>query len=203
MKIKLLSILIASCLLVGCITKTVPPTNIYTISPQWNDPHSLKADINNVFTLKLNPIRASRELKGTEILYTDNFYSQNSYAYSRWNDTPIKLLQTFFHIAIEEMSLYKAVIPSISVSKPDFILESTLLQLTQQLQKEGRSTGIIRIRFYLIDNKSREVLATKEFFSTAPVNNQNAKGAVEAINTAVVDVANKLVAWLAENDPSQ
>lgn len=202
MKIKLLLIVIASCLLIGCITKTVPPTNIYTISPQWNNASSSTTDNNNSFTLKLNPIRASRELKGTEILYTDNLYSRNSYAYSRWNDTPIKLLQTFFHIAIEEVGLYSAVIPSISVSKADFILESTLLQLTQQLKKEGGSTGIFRIRFYLIDNKSRMVLTTKEFVSSVPVNSQNAAGAVEAINTAVVNVANELVTWLSENNPN-
>jgi len=198
-KTRLLYVLLISSLLTGCITTQVPPTSIYTIAPEWNKPVTQDlASKNNVFVLKIATIRANRALKGTDILYTDTQYSRNSYAFSRWSDTSVNLLQTFFHIAIEKSALYKAVIPSVSVSKADFLLESNLLELTHQLKENNSSDGIVRIRFYLINNQTRSVVSTREFVSSVAVTNQNAQGAVEAINQAIRTVADELVLWLTE-----
>ena len=148
--------------------------------------------------IKLSPIRATRAYIGTEILYSDSQYSKDSYAYSRWNDTPVKLLQTLFQTRIGDSSLFKAVVPSRSISKADLLLESTLLDFSHTINQDGTSDGIIRVRFYLIDNTTREVIATKEFFSRVPATTKNAKGAVEALNKGSTNVARDLVTWLAE-----
>lgn len=186
-------------LLTGCITNNNPPADIYTISPDWNNKSvHIECDKSPRFILKLSPIRATRVLTGTEILYTDSPYSWNSYVYSRWNDTPVKLLQTIFQVSIEECGLFKAVVPSTSVSKTDLLLESTLLDLSHHINDDGTSDGIIRMRFYLIDNSTRTVTETKEFVSRVPAATKNAKGAVEALNQAATHVARDLVIWLAE-----
>ena len=201
---KLLLIAILSILLVGCSAKNIPPINTYTISPNWrdfNDPSPQQ--IKKTAILKLMPIRSNRSLASTEILYTDKQYNRNSYLYSRWNDTSTKLLQPFFHVSIEQSNLYKAVIPTTSVSKTDFILESTLLELNHQLNDDGTSDGIVRIRFHLIDNESRRLLTSNEFMAKVAVSDNNAKSAVSAINTAVTTIADALVLWLAKNHPVQ
>jgi cholesterol transport system auxiliary component len=194
-------ILVFSCLLTGCLTKTDPPADVYTISPEWNN-HRTQVDRQkkSPLIIKLSPIRATQAFTGTEILYSDSQYSWNSYVYSRWNDTPVKLLQTLFQINIEESGLFKAVVPPTSVSKADLLLESTLLNLSHHINNDGTSEGIIRIRFYLIDNTTRTVTATKEFVSKVAASAKNAKGAVGALNKAATNVAHDLVTWLAEPD---
>lgn len=88
------------------------------------------------------------------------------------------------------------VVPPTSVSKADFLLESTLLDLSHHIDDDGTSEGVIRVRFYLINNTTRTVTATKEFVSRVPITTQNAKGAVEALNKAATNVARELVTWL-------
>ena len=195
----LLLIIFFSSILSGCITNHVPPTHVYTITPNWND--SVIADKNQQYKhkiLKFTPIRSTRALTSTDILYTDTLNTQNQYLYSRWNDAPTKLLQTFFQLSIEKANIFKAVISNISTSKSDFVLESSLLDLSHQLTSNTNSEGVIRIRFYLINNKTRKLIATKEFVSSIKVNSQDAKGAVAAINKAAADIANNLVQWLSE-----
>ena len=194
-----LIILVLFSLLTGCITKKNPPADIYTISPEWsNKGVRVEREKKSPLIIKLSPIRATRALTGNEILYTDSQYSRNSYVYSRWDDTPVKLLQTLFQVYIEESDLFKAVILSTSISKADLLLESTLLEISHHIIDDRTSTGIIRIRFYLIDNTTRTVMATKEFVSNVSASTQNAKGAVEALNKAATNVAHDLVTWLAE-----
>lgn len=192
-------ILVLFSLLTGCITKKNPPADIYTISPEWsNKGVRVEREKKSPLIIKLAPIRATRALTGNEILYTDSQYSRNSYVYSRWDDTPVKLLLTLFQVNIEESDLFKAVILSTSISKADLLLESTLLDISHHIIDDGTSAGIIRVRFYLIDNTTRTVMATKEFVSKVTASTQNAKGAVEALNKAATTVAHDLVTWLAE-----
>ena len=194
-------VLVLISLLPGCLLKTNPPADIYTISPRWNNKDTqIEQQKKSSHIIKLAPIRATRALTGTEILYSDNEYSWNSYLYSRWNDTPVKMLQTLFQVSIEESRSFKAVVPPSSVSKADLLLESTLLDLSHHINVDGTSEGVIRIQFYLIDNTTRTVIATKQFVSKIPTSTQNAKGVVDALNKAATNIAHKLVVWLTESD---
>lgn len=196
MKIRIIIMLLFS-LLAGCITKNNPPADIYTISPEWNNTSlQVQQEKKSLLIIKLAPVLATRPLTGSEILYTDNQYSWNSYAYSRWNDTPIKLLQTLFQVSIEKSNFFKAVIPPTSVSKADLLLESTLLDLSHHINNDGSSEGIIRVHFYLIDNMTRTIISTREFVSKVSASTTNAKGAVAALNKAATNVAHDLVSWL-------
>ena len=192
-------ILVLLCLLVGCVTKSVPPAHIYTISPEWGE-SSARAEGGEKGTLiiKLAPVRATRSLTGTEILYTDARYGRNSYAYSRWSDAPVRLLQKLFQVAMEENDRFGAVVPPTSTSKADLLLESTLYDFSHHINDDGTSDGVVRVRFYLIDNTTKTVTATKEFVSRALTSSQNAQGAASALNKAATTVARDLVSWLAE-----
>ena len=186
-------------LLAGCVTKSVPPAHIYTISPERGDSRApAEREKKCSLIIKLAPVRATRALTGTEILYTDARYGWNSYAYSRWSDAPVKLLQTYFQVALEESGQFGAVVPPTSVSEADLLLESTLLDLSHHIKDNGTSEGVVRVRFYVIDNTTRTVTATKEFASRVPASSQNAQGAASALNKAAKNIAHDLVSWLAE-----
>ena len=193
-------IFVLFCLLAGCVTKSVVPAYIYTIAPVWGDSRArAETEKKSLLIIKLAPVRGTRALTGTEIIYTDTRYSRNSYAYSRWSDAPVRLLQTLFQVALEESGRFGAVVPPASASEADLLLESTLFDFSHHIKDDGTSEGVVRVRFYVIDNTTKTVTATKEFVSKVPASSQNAQGAASALNKAATNVARNLVSWLAES----
>jgi ABC-type uncharacterized transport system auxiliary subunit len=108
------------------------------------------------------------------------------------------MMQTVLEVAVENSGLFRAVLPPTSVSGADFLVESTLLEFGHLLGREGTSAGVVRMRFHLIDNKSRKVVASKELVARIPVATMDARGAAAAINQAAIKVATDLVVWLSE-----
>ena len=187
------------CMFTGCTGKNAPPADMYTISAQWEKGRApALEEKKNAIIIKLAPIRASRAFGGTAILYSKTQYDQNSYAYSRWSDAPVRLLHIFFQAALEENGRFGVVISSTSASKADFLLESTLYDFSQHIYGDDTSDGVVRIRFYLVDNTTKKVTATKEFVSKVQVSTLNARGAAVALNKAAINVARDLTRWLVE-----
>jgi len=193
-------IVILCCMLTGgCMGKSVPPADIYTISAQWGKDRAPVRDENkDAIIIKLAPIQASRAFNGTAILYSKAQYDHNSYAYSRWSDAPVRLLRILFQAALEESGRFGAVVSPTSASEADFLIESTLFDFSHHIKGDGTSEGVVRIRFYVIDNTTKTVTATKEFVSRVQASSQNAQGAASALNKAATDVARNLVSWLTE-----
>ncbi len=192
------SIFVLCCVLAGCVTKEIPPDAIYTISPEWESSRNqVEREEKNPLVIKVAPIHAIRALTGTEILYSDARYALNSYVYSRWSDAPVRLLQILIQVALEENGRLGAVTPPTSASKADLLLESTLFDFSHHIKENGTSDGVVRIRFYLVDNVTKIVIATKEFASRVPASSQDAQGAATALNKAATNVARKLISWLA------
>ena len=186
-------------LLTGCMGKSVPPADIYTISGQWEGSGTSAWDEKKKeIVIKLAPVQAPRSFGTTDILYSKAQYDQNSYAYSRWSDAPVKLLQIFFQAALEENGRFGVAISSTSASKADFLLESTLYDFSQHIYGDDTSDGVVRIRFYLVGNTTKKVMATEEFVSRVPATSLNARSAAVALNKASINIARGLTRWLAE-----
>ncbi len=195
MKIKIFLIMI---FLLGCVAETVPPVQNYTLETE-NPELVLSSLIHRPQVIKITPIKALSEYSRRDIIYSDQDNQLNSYAYSRWNDAPVKLLENIIQQKLENSGLFKAVISSSSFSRADLLLESRLLDFRQKGINQGESTSIVRARFYLVNTANRSIIDSKEFTATVPLKTVNAKGAVDALNQASNQIADKLVKWLAEN----
>lgn len=194
-----MSILLAifCCALASCSFHKVPPSDIYTILPDFRKSSSTATvEKKSRPVIKLAPIRASRTFTGTDIVYSTTKYEQNSYAYSRWSDAPVKLLPLLFQTALEATGNFGAVIGSPSTAKVDFLLESTLTDFSHHIHDGNFSEGIISIRFYLINTATKAVTATREFRSQVPTSAPNAGDGAAALNQAANTVAHDLAAWL-------
>jgi cholesterol transport system auxiliary component len=201
MKNNCFMLVVLCCLLTGCMGKNVPPADTYTISPDWEKRSNQDwIEKKNRPIIKLAPIRATRAFTGTDIVYNHVRNDQNSYAYSRWNDAPVKLLSIVLQIALEKSGRFGAVLPATSASEADVLVESTLYDFSHHINTDGTSDGVIRIRFYLIKIATKEVIATREFFSRVPASSRNARGAAAALNKAAIIIARDLAAWLAAPD---
>jgi ABC-type uncharacterized transport system auxiliary subunit len=197
-QVPVLTILVAFTLITGCAFQSLPPVEFYAIEPGWGQSDPAPIEKKGAAIIQIAPVRGSGAFTGTDILYTDTRHIQHSYAYSRWRDSPVRMMQTVLEVAVENSGLFRAVLPPTSVSGADFLVESTLLEFGHLLGREGTSAGVVRMRFHLIDNKSRKVVASKELVARIPVATMDARGAAAAINQAAIKVATDLVVWLSE-----
>jgi len=182
----------------GCAGEKLPPVSTYSLSPALDTFHLAKSkEAKPAGILMLGRIRSSQVFNGREIIYSDPGYGQNSYAYSRWSDSPTAMLLLIFQEAVEKSGRYIAVVPYSSQSESDFLLESTLLDFSHRINYDGTSDGFIRMRFNLIDNNTNRVIASRDFVSIVPVASvMNASGAVAALNKAAIVITQELIDWL-------
>ena len=108
------------------------------------------------------------------------------------------MLQIFFQAALEKSDRFGAVISSTSASEADFLVESTLYDFSHHINGDATSDGVVRVRFYLINNTTKKVMATEEFVSRVPATSLNARGAAVALNKAAINISRELTHWLAE-----
>jgi cholesterol transport system auxiliary component len=183
--------------LTGCVSEKLPPASIYTLNP---DLGAMRASANTekkpTNILMLGRIRSTNAFNGSDILYTDARYGQNSYAFSRWGDSPTTMLLLVIQGALEKSGHYIAVVPYSSQSQSDLLLESTLIDFSHHINDDGTSDAILRISFNLINNRTKRVIASQEFISSVAVSQQNAQGAVAALNKAAAIVTQDLIDWL-------
>jgi len=194
-------LLITTVWLSGCsvITpKSSPAIDVYTLSQQMQQakaPSEMKDA--TALILALSPIRSPQGLMSTDIIYRDTDYGFNSYAYSRWSDSPSKLLASYLQQYLAQSQLISAVVPVDSRVNADLLLETTLVDFSHHIQaNDSGSKGVVSVIFYLINQHDKTLLATKQFTQEIMVEQNNAKGATYAINQASKLVAIALQEWL-------
>jgi len=187
----------------GCALRDVRPMDVYGLEPQWRNGENVAAAKQGSFVLQVAPVRGAASLQTTDLLYTDGEYARQAYAYSRWREAPVSAMQTVLETALGNSGRFRAVLPWDSGAGADWVLESTLLECGHILKESGVSEGVVRMRFYLVDPKSRTVAAERELVAAIPAATRDALGAVAAINQAAQKVAGELVVWLASLEKRQ
>lgn len=171
---------------------------VYTLSPTSSIAGAATENkYENAVILALSPIRSSRALMSPDIIYRDSEYGYNSYAYSRWSDSPAKLLELVLQQELSQNHAISAVIPR-EVSSADLLLETTLLDFSHHIQNNDTSMGRVALRIYLIDSHTKSILANKEFSTEVLAEPQNAQGATTALNQASGIVVEQVNDWLAK-----
>lgn len=183
-------------ILEGCATNITPAIDVYTINTTCEAGNSSQKKTKSPGTLKILTPRSATSTASQHILYQENEFTQNPYAYSRWNEAPNKMLGNLFLSCISNISIFRAVLPSQSKGKSDFLLESMLLDFYHNVNSDGSSEGRVRIIFYLVETKTGRVIATNEFFSEVSSNTLDAKGGVNALNDSSKSIAISLIEWL-------
>jgi len=180
-------------LLSACVREILPPVTEYTLAPALRIPASPAQHL--PMSIKLSAVVASQVFSTTDLYYGEDDFSRNRYAYSRWEDTPVNMLQLALQDGLERSGLFQAVLPFSSMAEADVLLETTLFDFSQHLQPDGGSVAVVRMRFYLVQEQGG-LLASKEFESRVVARTTDAKGAVAAINTAVANIVQDLILWL-------
>lgn len=148
-------------------------------------------------TLVINPPHASAGFDGPHIIYVREPHKLEYFAHSEWVDPPARMLAALMVAAIEKTGSFRAVVLTPGAASGELRLDTEIIRLQHEFQ-----TSPSRVRFTLrvtlVDDKTRRVLAWREFDAIEPASSEDPYGGVLAANRAVKTVLDDLSQFLTE-----
>lgn len=148
-------------------------------------------------TLVISPPRAAAGFDSQRIIYLRDAYKLEYFANSEWVDPPPRMLGPLLVNALERSGAFRAVIQTPGSAGGDLRLDTQVIRLQQEFWTQP-SHARFTLRAYLVDDKSRRVLAWREFEADVPAGRDDPYGGVVAANQAVQLVLADLSVFCAE-----
>jgi cholesterol transport system auxiliary component len=138
-------------------------------------------------TLLISPPRAASGFDSQRIVYVRRAHQLEYFAHSEWVDPPARMLGTLLVTTAQQTGAFAAVLPASGTAVGDLRLNTDILQLQHNFQTSP-SRVQLHLRVYLTDERTRKVLAWKEFSAEAAATSDSPQGGVAAANQAVREV---------------
>ena len=145
----------------------------------------------------VNPPPAAAGFDSQRIIYVREAHKLEYFAHSEWVDPPARMLAPLLVAAVESSGAFRAVVLTPSAAAGDLRLDTEIIRLQHEFLTQP-SRVRFTLRAYLVDNKTRRVLAWREFDAVVPAASENPYGGVVAANRAVQTVLEDLSAFCAE-----
>lgn len=145
-------------------------------------------------TLAVNPIHAASGFNSQHMIYTREAHQLEHFAHSQWIDTPARMLAPLIVSALENSGTFRAVILSPSSASSDLRLHSEIVRLQQEFDSSP-SRVRFTLRAYIIENKSRRIVAVREFDASVATTSDEPPAGVIATNRAVHSVLEQLASF--------
>lgn len=148
-------------------------------------------------TLIINPPHATAGFASPRIIYVRESHKLEFFAQSEWIDPPARMLAPLLVAATANTGAFRAVVLTPSAAAGDLRLDTEIIRLQHEF---GTLPSRVRftLRANLVDNKTREVLAWREFDASVAAASEDAYGGVVAANIAVATVLENVSAFCAE-----
>ncbi|MBE0612047.1 MAG: membrane integrity-associated transporter subunit PqiC [Burkholderiales bacterium] len=147
-------------------------------------------------TLIVNPPHAAAGFDSPRIMYVREAHKLEYFAHSEWVDTPARMLAPLLVAANESTGAFRAVVLTPSAATGDLRLDTEIVRLQQEFGSPP-SRVQFTLRAYLVEDKTRRVLAWREFEAAVPAPSDDPYGGVVAANRAVQTVLKDLAAFCA------
>lgn len=148
-------------------------------------------------TLLITPPRAAAAFDSPRIIYVREPHQVEYFAHSEWIDPPARMLAPLLVAALERSGAFRAVVRTPSAASGELRLDSEIIRLQHEFQVSP-SRVRFTLRAYLVDDKTRRVLAWREFEAIVPSASADALGGVAAANLGVQTVLENLSRFCAE-----
>ena len=151
-------------------------------------------------TLIINPTRAAAGFDSQRIIYLREPHKLEYFANSEWVDPPARMLGALMVKAIERSGAFSAVVLSAGSASGDVRLDTEIVRLQHEfLTRPSRVRFTLRAT--LVDDKTRRVVAWREFDVSVAAGSEDPYGGVLAANQAVQSVLGSLSQFLTERKP--
>ena len=152
-------------------------------------------------TLIVNPPHAAAGFDSRRIIYVRESHKLEYFAHSEWVDPPARMLAPLIVTALENNGTFRAVVLTPSVAAGDLRLDTEIVRLQHEFHAQP-SRVRFTMRAYLIEDKTRRVVAWREFDTAVTATSDDPYGGVVAANRAVQTVLENLSAFCAETASS-
>jgi len=146
-------------------------------------------------TLIISPPHAASGFDSQRIVYVRQAHQLEYFAQSEWVDAPARMLAPLLVTAAQQTGAFGAVVRASGTAAGDLRLNTELLQLQHNFQQQP-SRVQLTLRAYLTDEKTRRVLAFKEFHGEAIATSDSAQAGVAAANQVVQEVLVQVAQFL-------
>lgn len=174
------------------------PVQNYMFSPRE---FRALAETDSDIVLLVSPMQ-SIGYDSRQMTYTHRAYERTYYAYSRWADTPPRMIEPLVVQAMEASGYFGAVIDVSSSVVAQVRLEMDLLVLNHEYQTEP-SEGRIVIRAQLHDLEHNRIIGTRIFQFAAVAPTENPYGGAMALNLALENILVELTEWVGTSIPEK
>lgn len=148
-------------------------------------------------TLVVSPPQAASGFDSQRIVYLRQAHRLEYFAHNEWVDPPARMLGPLLVSAAQQTGAFAAVVLASGAAAGDLRLSTELLQLQHNFQVSP-SRVQLRLRAYLTDEKTRKVLASKDFSAEAAAASDTPQGGVAAANAAVQQVLTQVAQFLVD-----
>jgi cholesterol transport system auxiliary component len=148
-------------------------------------------------TLIVSPPLAAAGFDSPRIIYVREPHKLEYFAHSEWVDPPARMLAPLLVAAIEHTSAFGAVVMTPGAAAGDLRLDTEIIRLQQEFLSQP-SRVRFTLRAVLVNDRTRRVVATREFDGTAAAPSDDPYGGVVAANLVVQTVLQDLTAFCVE-----
>jgi cholesterol transport system auxiliary component len=151
-------------------------------------------------TLIVSPTHAAAGFDSPRIIYLREAHRLDYFAHSEWVDSPARMLGPLLVAAIANSGVFRAVALTPGAASGELRLETEIIRLQHEFQSSP-SRVRFTLRATLIDDRTRRVLAWREFEALVPAASEDPYGGVLAANQAVQTVLQEVSRFLTERQP--
>jgi cholesterol transport system auxiliary component len=176
------------------------PLTFHTLNlmaPSESESSSLAAvnSIPNLPSVIINPPHAAAGFETAKLIYLRRKHELEYYSQSEWVAPPARLLSPLIVERLMRTGRFKAVVLTPSAVVADLRLNTEIIRLQHEfVDATGPSKVRFTLRAYIMDEKTRKVLANREFETLVNSPSENAAGGVVAANLATQLVMDDLAA---------
>ncbi|MDR7305800.1 ABC-type transport auxiliary lipoprotein family protein [Rhodoferax saidenbachensis] len=149
-------------------------------------------------TLVVTPTRAASGFDSQRIIFIRTDHQLEYFAHSEWVDTPARMLRPLLASALERTEAFSAIVLTPASATGDVRLDTEIIRLQHSFRTSPSRVQFV-LRAYLVDDKTRKVLAWREFQSDVQAPAETPQGGVAAANAAVQEVLAQLAGFLVQH----
>lgn len=146
-------------------------------------------------TLVISPPRAAAGFDSSRIIYVRQAHKMEYFAQSEWVDPPARMLGPLMASAFEKSGAFRAVVLTPGSASGDLRLDTEIVRLQQDFSTHPSRVNFV-LRAFLVDDKTRDVVAWREFDQSLEAASEDAPGGVVAANRVVAKVLEELSVFL-------
>lgn len=148
-------------------------------------------------TLIINPPSAAAGFGSSRIIYLRQAHKVEYFAHSEWVESPARMLAPLLVASLQSTGIFRAVVLTPSAVAADWRLNTEIVRLQHEfLGTPSRVKFTLRAHF--VDEKTRRIIAIREFDISTESPSDNPYGGVSAANLAVARVLRELSLFSAE-----